>query len=155
VQCPVCDHPDTKVVDARNLRDEPVKRRRRECTECGRRFTTYERIEDLMPVVVKQDGRREVFDPVKVLAGLQKACQKRPVSADAIAAAVRRIEQRVVDSGEREFPSERIGAACVDELRALDPVAWLRFTSVYLKFDTIEQFRTALDEIDDKAAEDS
>jgi transcriptional repressor NrdR len=154
VQCPVCDHPDTKVVDARNLRDEPVKRRRRECTECGRRFTTYERIEDLMPVVVKQDGRREVFDPVKVLAGLQKACQKRPVSADAIAAAVRRIEQRVVDSGEREFPSERIGAACVDELRALDPVAWLRFTSVYLKFDTIEQFRTALDEIDDKAAED-
>ncbi len=155
MQCPVCDHPDTKVVDARNLRDEPVKRRRRECTECGRRFTTYERIEDLMPVVVKQDGRREVFDPVKVLAGLQKACQKRPVSADAIAAAVRRIEQRVVDSGEREFPSERIGAACVDELRALDPVAWLRFTSVYLKFDTIEQFRTALDEIDDKAAEDS
>ena len=154
MQCPVCDHPDTKVVDARNLRDEPVKRRRRECTECGRRFTTYERIEDLMPVVVKQDGRREVFDPVKVLAGLQKACQKRPVSADAIAAAVRRIEQRVVDSGEREFPSERIGAACVDELRALDPVAWLRFTSVYLKFDTIEQFRTALDEIDDKAAED-
>jgi transcriptional repressor NrdR len=154
VQCPVCDHPDTKVVDARNLRDEPVKRRRRECTECGRRFTTYERIEDLMPVVVKQDGRREAFDPVKVLAGLQKACQKRPVSADAIAAAVQRIERLVLDSGEREFPSRDIGKACVDELRALDPVAWLRFTSVYLKFDTIEQFRTALDEIDDKAAED-
>lgn len=155
MQCPVCDHPDTKVVDARNLRDEPVKRRRRRCTECGRRFTTYERIEDLMPVVVKQDGRREPFDPVKVLSGLEKACQKRPVSADVIAAAVRRIERRVVDSGEREFPSERIGKACVDELRVLDPVAWMRFTSVYLKFDTIEQFRTALDEIDDKAAEDS
>jgi transcriptional repressor NrdR len=154
VQCPVCDHPDTKVIDARNLRDEPVKRRRRVCSECGRRFTTYERIEDLMPVVVKRDGRREPFDPVKIVAGLQKACGKQPVSADAIAAAARRIEQRVLDSGEREFPSERIGAACIDELRALDPVAWLRFRSVYLKFETIEQFRAALDEIDDGASED-
>jgi transcriptional repressor NrdR len=151
VHCPFCDHSDTKVIDARNLRDAPVKRRRRECSECGRRFTTYERIEDLMPMVVKRDGRREPFDVMKVVAGLQKACEKRPVSADALADAVQRIERAVIDSGQREIPSVLIGEEALSELRALDPVAWLRFTSVYLNFRTIEEFRTALDEIDDDA----
>jgi transcriptional repressor NrdR len=148
VHCPFCDHPDTKVIDARNLRDAPVKRRRRECSECARRFTTYERIEDLMPMVVKRDGRREPFDRVKLLTGLQKACEKRPVSADAQAEAVQRIERALLDSGEREIPSVRIGEETLAELRDLDPVAWLRFTSVYLNFRTIEEFRTALDDID-------
>ncbi len=147
MRCPFCDHPDTKVVDARNQRDAPVKRRRRECSECARRFTTYERIEDLLPMVVKRDGRREVLDRLKIIAGMQRACEKRPVSADAIDEATQRIERVILDLGLREFPSTRLGDEVRAELRALDPVAWLRFTSVYLNFKTIEDFRKALDEI--------
>ncbi len=148
MHCPFCDHPDTKVIDARNHRDAPVKWRRRSCSECGRRFTTYERIEDLLPIVVKRDGRREEFAHHKVVAGIQRACEKRPVSANDIDAAAHRIERAVIDPGEREVASERIGLEVQAELRDLDPVAWLRFTSVYLKFETIEEFRRALDEID-------
>jgi transcriptional repressor NrdR len=147
MRCPFCDHPDTKVIDARNQRDAAVKRRRRECSECQRRFTTYERIEDLLPMVVKTDGRRELFDRLKVVTGMQKACQKRPVSVDAIEQAVLRIERFVLDSGEREVPSTRIGDEVQAELRVLDPVAWLRFMSVYLNFRTIEDFRKAMGEL--------
>lgn len=148
MHCPFCDHPDTKVIDARNHRDTPVKWRRRNCSECGRRFTTYERIEDLLPIVVKRDGRRETFDRHKVVAGMQKACEKRPISANAVDEAILRVERAVLDLGEREVSAERIGGEVQAELRGLDPVAWLRFTSVYLNFDTIEEFRKALDEID-------
>ena len=148
MHCPFCDHPDTKVIDARNHRDAPVKWRRRSCSECGRRFTTYERIEDLLPIVVKRDGRREPFDRHKVTLGIQKACEKRSVSAHSIDEAVQRIERSVLDAGDREVAAERIGGEVQLELRALDPVAWLRFTSVYLNFETIEEFRKALDEID-------
>src|SRR5262245_25273271 len=148
MRCPFCGHPDTKVIDARNQRDEPGKRRRRECSECGRRFTTYERIEDLLPVVVKRDGRREPFERTKLVIGIQKACEKRPVSADAIEEAVARIERHVLDMGQREVRSTALGDEVRAELRALDPVAWLRFTSVYLNFQTIEEFREALDELD-------
>ncbi len=148
MRCPFCDHPDTKVIDARNQRDAPVKRRRRECSECARRFTTYERIEDLLPMVVKRDGRREAFDRLKVISGMQKACEKRPVSTHAIEECVQRVERAVLDSSEREFDSTRLGEEVRAELRALDPVAWLRFTSVYLNFRTIEEFRSALDEIE-------
>ncbi|MCH6563533.1 MAG: transcriptional repressor NrdR [Myxococcales bacterium] len=148
MRCPFCDHPDTKVIDARNQRDAPVKRRRRECSECARRFTTYERIEDLLPMVVKRDGRREPFDRLKVISGMQKACEKRPVSTQAIEECVQRVERAVLDSSEREFDSTRLGEEVRAELRALDPVAWLRFTSVYLNFRTIEEFRAALDEIE-------
>jgi transcriptional repressor NrdR len=147
MRCPFCDHPDTKVIDARNQRDAAVKRRRRECSECQRRFTTYERIEDLLPMVVKTDGRRELFDRLKIITGMQKACQKRPVSVDAIEQAVQRIERFVLDSGEREVPSQRIGDEVQAELRVLDPVAWLRFMSVYLNFRTIEDFRKAMGEL--------
>jgi transcriptional repressor NrdR len=147
MRCPFCDHPDTKVIDARNQRDAAVKRRRRECSECTRRFTTYERIEDLLPMVVKSDGRRELFDRLKIITGMQKACQKRPVSVDAIEQAVQRIERFVLDSGEREVPSTRIGDEVQAELRVLDPVAWLRFMSVYLNFRTIEDFRKAMGEL--------
>jgi transcriptional repressor NrdR len=136
------------VIDARNQRDAPVKRRRRECSECGRRFTTYERIEDLLPMVVKRDGRREAFDRLKIIGGLQRACEKRPVSADAIEETVQRVERAILDLGEREVSSKSIGDEAQLELRALDPVAWLRFSSVYLGFRTIEEFRDALDEID-------
>ncbi|MCZ6822367.1 MAG: transcriptional regulator NrdR [Deltaproteobacteria bacterium] len=148
MRCPFCDHPDTKVIDARNQRDAPVKRRRRECSECARRFTTYERIEDLLPMVVKRDGRREAFDRLKVMSGIRKACEKRPVSTHAIEECVQRVERAVLDSSEREFDSTRLGEEVRAELRALDPVAWLRFSSVYLNFRTIEEFRTALDEIE-------
>ena len=106
--CPFCDHPDTKVIDARNQRDAPVKRRRRACSECGRRFTTYERIEDLFPMVVKRDGRRETFDRLKVLAGMKKACEKRPVSANAIEEATERIERSVLEfGGESMIPAQK------------------------------------------------
>jgi transcriptional repressor NrdR len=148
VHCPFCDHPDTKVIDARNHRDAPIKRRRRECAECGRRFTTYERIEDLLPLVVKKDGRREPFDRLKIVTGMQKACEKRAVSANQIEEAVQRVERAVLDLGEREVPSERVGDEVSAELRALDPVAWLRFRSVYLNFASLEEFRAALDELE-------
>ena len=150
MRCPFCDHPDTKVIDARNQRDAPVKRRRRECSECGRRFTTYERIEDLLPMVVKRDGRRETFDRMRLVVGIQKACEKLPVSALAIEEAILRIERVILDSGEREVPSTRIGEEVRAELLALNPVAWLRFTSVYLNYHTIEDFRVALDELKER-----
>ena len=148
MHCPRCDHSDTKVIDARNQRDAPVKRRRRECSECGRRFTTYERIEDLLPMVVKRDGRREIFDRGKIIAGIRKACQKRPVSANMIEEATQRVERILLDLGEREIPCVRIGEEVRAELRAIDSVAWIRFSSVYLDFRTIEEFRAALDELD-------
>ncbi len=148
MRCPFCAHPDTKVIDARNQREARVKRRRRECSECARRFTTYERIEDLLPSVVKRDGRRETFDRTKLVTGLQKACEKRPVSTDAVEDCVARIERQVLDLGVREVPSTVIGDEVRAELRGLDPVAWLRFTSVYLNFQTIEEFRSALDELE-------
>ena len=148
MHCPFCAHPDTKVIDARNHRDSPVKWRRRSCSECGRRFTTYERIEDLLPMVLKRDGRREPFERQKVVAGIQKACEKRPISANAVDEAVQRVERSVLDLADKELPAERIGQEVLVELRALDPVAWLRFASVYMNFETIEEFRRALDEID-------
>ena len=153
MHCPFCDHPDTKVIDARNHRDAPVKWRRRACSECGRRFTTYERIEDLLPVVVKRDGRRVPFDRLRVATGIQKACEKRPVSANDMEQAVLRVERAVLDQTGREVSSLRIGEEVRAELRALDPVAWLRFTSVYLNFRSIEEFRAALDEIDSAATD--
>lgn len=148
MRCPFCEHPDTKVIDARSLRDGLVKRRRRECSECTRRFTTYERIEDLLPMVVKKDGRRQLFQRQKILDGIQKACEKRPVSVNAMEEATQRVERAILDLGEREVPSARIGEEVRAELRAIDPVAWLRFTSVYLNFRTIEEFRRALREFD-------
>ena len=146
MHCPFCDHLDTKVIDARNHRDSPVKWRRRECGECGRRFTTYERVEELLPEVVKRDARREPYSRTKLVAGLQRACEKRPVSTSDIEEIVARVERALLELGEREVASERIGAEVRDALRSVDPVAWLRFSSVYLDFGTIEELRAALDE---------
>ena len=134
------------MIDARNQRD--AKWRRRECRECERRFTTYERIEDPLVIIVKRDGRRESFTRTKLASGIHKACEKRPVSSDAVDAAVQRVEHWLLNLGEREVPSEAIGDRVRAELRELDPVAWLRFSSVYLNFRTIDQFRAALDEIE-------
>ena len=144
--CPFCDHTDTKVIDARNHRDQPVKWRRRECTECGRRFTTYERVEEQLPEVVKRDGRREPYQRGKLLAGLQRACGKRPVSAAALDDVVGGVERVLRELGAREVSSEKIGSEARERLRALDPVAWLRFSSVHLDYGTVEELRSALDE---------
>ena len=115
-------------------------RRRRECLGCKRRYTTYERIEENLPMVVKKDNRREPFDRTKILAGLKKACEKRPVSIGALGAAVDRIEKRMQDKGETEVPSRDVGEEVIRELRDLDPVAYVRFASVYREFKDIDQF---------------
>jgi len=155
VRCPFCEHQDTKVVDARNQREAPVKWRRRECGECGRRFTTYERIEDLLPEVIKRDGRREPYSRPKLLSGLQRACEKRPVTSGQIEAILAKVERALLDVGEREVASERIGAEIRESLRELDFVAWLRFSSVYLDFGSIEEIRAALDEYEARCEVDS
>lgn len=128
------------MIDSRTAREGEVIRRRRECLGCKRRYTTYERIEENLPMVVKKDNRREPFDRAKILAGLKKACEKRPVSIGALGAAADRIEKRIQDKGETELPSREIGEEVMIELRELDPVAYVRFASVYREFKDIDQF---------------
>lgn len=140
MKCPFCDQLEDKVIDSRTAREGEVIRRRRECISCRRRYTTYERIEENLPMVVKKDNRREPFDRAKILAGLKKACEKRPVSIGALGAAVDRIEKRIQDRGETEVPSREIGEEVIRELRELDPVAYVRFASVYREFKDIDQF---------------
>jgi transcriptional repressor NrdR len=140
VKCPFCDQLEDKVIDSRTAREGEVIRRRRECLGCKRRFTTYERIEENLPLVVKKDNRREPFDRAKILAGLKKACEKRPVSVGALGAAVDRIEKRIQDMGETEVPSRTVGEEVMRALKELDPVAYVRFASVYREFKDIDQF---------------
>ena len=140
MKCPFCDRIEDKVIDSRTAREGEVIRRRRECLGCKRRYTTYERIEENLPMVVKKDSRREPFDRAKILAGLKKACEKRPVSIGALGAAVDRIEKRIQDKGETELPSRDVGEEVMIELRELDPVAYVRFASVYREFKDIDQF---------------
>jgi transcriptional repressor NrdR len=140
VKCPFCNQLEDKVIDSRTAREGEVIRRRRECLSCKRRYTTYERIEESLPVVVKKDNRREPFDRGKILAGIKKACEKRPVSIGALNAAVDRIEKRVQDKGETEIPSRALGEEIMRELRELDSVAYVRFASVYKEFKDIDQF---------------
>jgi len=144
VKCPFCDHLDDKVVDSRLAREGQLIRRRRECLSCKRRYTTYERIEETQPVVVKKDGRRELFDRQKILAGLKKACEKRPIKTDDIEAVTDRIEKRVQDKCYTEVPSRTIGEEIMRELRDLDQVAYVRFASVYRDFKDIDQFMNEL-----------
>jgi transcriptional repressor NrdR len=144
LRCPYCQHLDDKVIDSRLARDGDVIRRRRECLRCERRFTTYERVEEVMPVVIKKDGRREPFDRQKIAAGIQRACEKRPVSADAVEEVVRRIETEMQESGEREIPSSRIGERVMAALKDLDEVAYVRFASVYRRFQDLNDFMLEL-----------
>jgi transcriptional repressor NrdR len=134
MRCPFCQAIDDKVVDTRPSDNDQVIRRRRECTNCTRRFTTYERVEEMFPLVVKKDARREPFDRSKLLAGLQKACEKRAVSSEALAAEVDLIERSLVEMGVKEVPSSTLGDASLAALKRLDDVAYLRFASVYLSF---------------------
>jgi len=140
VRCPFCGHPEDRVVDSRELAEGAQVRRRRECISCGRRFTTYERVEEVPALVVKRDGRREPYDRSKVLSGLLRACEKRPVTMRQVEEAADAVEAAVNRKDEREIRSEEIGQILMKRLRELDQVAYVRFASVYRRFEDIEQF---------------
>ncbi|HLG22845.1 MAG TPA: transcriptional regulator NrdR [Candidatus Manganitrophaceae bacterium] len=144
MQCPFCDHIEDKVVDSRLSKEGEVIRRRRECLNCQRRFTTYERVEEIFPMVIKKDGRREPFDRQKILSGLKKACEKRPVSVDLLESVVTRIEKKVQELGETEVESRAIGEEVMRQLHELDQVAYVRFASVYREFKDVNQFMSEL-----------
>jgi transcriptional repressor NrdR len=147
VKCPFCAEVENKVIDSRLSNQGAVIRRRRECFGCQRRFTTYERVEEILPMVVKKDGRRESFDRVKVLEGLKLACNKRPVSSEQLEELVDGIERKLQDMGEKEVPSSVIGEAVMRELARLDEVAYVRFASVYRSFKDLGEFMSELKEL--------
>ena len=144
MKCPFCDELEDKVVDSRMAKEGEVIRRRRECLGCKRRYTTYERVEEILPVVVKKDGRRESFDRTKILAGLKKACEKRPISTATIETVTDRIEKRIQEMGETEIESRIVGEELMKELHQMDQVAYVRFASVYREFKDIDQFMDEL-----------
>jgi len=148
LKCPFCGHLDSKVIDSRLGAGGDVTRRRRECEDCGRRFTTYERVEEVLPLIVKKDGRREGFDRGKVLAGLRRACEKRPVALERIEAVVDAIERALMETGEKEVPSQLVGEKVMAELRTLDEIAYVRFASVYRRFEDIAELRAELERIE-------
>ena len=145
MRCPYCGHLEDKVVDSREAQDGQATRRRRECLGCARRFTTYERIEDVLPQVVKKDGRREAFDRAKIVDGVATACQKRPVSTEQIEALVSEVERQVQETGEREIKTSAVGEAVMQRLRKLDEVAYVRFASVYRAFRDVGEFMSELE----------
>ena len=147
MKCPFCTDLDNKVIDSRLSKDGTVVRRRRECISCHRRFTTHERVEDIMPVVIKKDGRREIFDKSKMLSGVQKACSNRPVSMDDIEDLVDRVERYFQDRGDKEINCTEVGEIVMRELHQLDEVAYVRFASVYRQFKDINDFMTEVKEL--------
>jgi transcriptional repressor NrdR len=147
VKCPYCGHLGDKVVDSRESKEGDAIRRRRECLECGRRFTSYERIDEIPYMVVKKDGRRERFDRQKLVEGLLKACEKRPVRVAALESIADRIEASLQERPEREMATEEIGRQVMQELKQLDKVAFVRFASVYRNFRDIDEFTTELNEL--------
>jgi transcriptional repressor NrdR len=144
VKCPFCDELEDKVVDSRMAKEGELIRRRRECLGCKRRYTTYERVDEILPMVVKKDARRESFDRSKILAGLKKACEKRPISTATIESVTDRIEKRIQEMGETEIESRVVGEELMKELHQLDQVAYVRFASVYREFKDIDQFMDEL-----------
>jgi len=150
LRCPFCQHMDDRVIDSRLSKEGDMIRRRRECTHCLRRFTTYERVEETLPLVIKKDGRRENFDRGKILAGLHKACEKRPISVEVLEKLVDRIEQKLHESGEREIPSRVVGEQIMQELQNLDEVAYVRFASVYRSFKDVNEFMNEVKELLEK-----
>ena len=147
MRCPFCAHIEDKVVDSREGKEGLVIRRRRECLSCGRRFTSYERIDEIPFMVVKKDGTREPYDRNKVLGGLRKACEKRPVSPAALEQVADEIEQMLQESAEREISTARIGEKVTERLRELDKVAYVRFASVYRQFEDVDQFMKVLNDL--------
>ena len=148
MKCPFCADLASKVIDSRTSSQGDVIRRRRECEACARRFTTYERVEEVLPFVVKKDLRREMYDRQKHLGGIRKACDKRPVPLDRIEATVDQLERELIDSGEKEVTSEALGARVMNHLRKLDEIAYVRFASVYRRFRDLEEFREELDALE-------
>jgi transcriptional repressor NrdR len=140
VKCPFCKALDNKVIDSRLSKEGDMIRRRRQCLVCQRRFTTYERVEEILPLVIKKNGTREPFDRNKILAGLKKACEKRPISIEVIEEVADRIERHFQELGEKEIPSSDIGEMVMEALYQLDDVAYVRFASVYRQFKDISQF---------------
>ncbi|TRZ97971.1 MAG: transcriptional repressor NrdR [Nitrospiraceae bacterium] len=140
MRCPFCSHVEDKVVDSRMAKEGEAIRRRRECLGCKRRFTTYERVDEILPMIIKKDGRREPFDRAKVLAGLKRACEKRPISMATLETVADRIEKRIQERGEAEVPCRVVGEEVMAELHQLDQVAYVRFASVYREFKDVEQF---------------
>ena len=147
MRCPFCAHVEDKVVDSRESKDGDSIRRRRECLSCGRRFTSYERIDEIPFMVVKKDGRRETFDRGKILAGLFRASEKRPISVNQLEAVAEEVEKSVQDSLDREMPTTKIGQMIMQRLKALDKVAYVRFASVYLEFEDVSAFMTELKDL--------
>ncbi len=150
MKCPYCSNLSDRVVDSRESREGSVVRRRRECLRCGRRFTTYERIDEIPQMVVKKDGGRERFDRNKVLTGLLKACEKRPISVSQLEAVVDKVEKYVQENADGETTTREIGRIVMAELKNLDKVAYLRFASVYLEFDDVSQFMTEINGLFEK-----
>ena len=150
MKCPYCNHSETRVVDSRLSRGSNSIRRRRECENCSRRFTTYERIEEQLPLVKKRDRRREPYSREKVIRGIKIACQKRPVSIYDIEAVAERIEQKLRALGEKEIESREIGMCVMEELKKLDKVAYVRFASVYKNFEDIDEFRAEVETLKDE-----
>ena len=147
MRCPFCSQIEDKVVDTRPSDNDNVIRRRRECAGCGRRFTTYECIDEVLPLVIKKDGRREPFDRTKILGGLKKACSKRPVPVEVIEKATDQIERTLEESGEKELPSSRIGDAVMAALHDIDDVAYVRFASVYRSFRDVNELMAELKQL--------
>jgi transcriptional repressor NrdR len=144
VKCPFCSFSDDKVIDSREGRTGDLIRRRRECLQCGRRFTTYERIDEIPYMVIKKDGRRERFDRQKILHGLLKSCEKRPVAMPKLEALVNEVERFVHDAPERERRTDELGELLMTRLKKLDKVAYVRFASVYLDFKDVKEFMSEL-----------
>lgn len=147
MRCPFCHATESRVIDSRVSKDGNIIRRRRECLKCLRRFTTYERVEEMMPLVVKKDGRRESYDRVKIVNGLKRACEKRPVSINTIETIADRIERTLQERGDKEIQSSVIGEAAMRELHDIDQVAYVRFASVYRSFKDINEFMVELEEL--------
>jgi transcriptional repressor NrdR len=147
MKCPYCGYKEDKVVDSRATQEEAAVRRRRECLKCGKRFTTYEYVEEVSLMVIKKDGRREPFDRKKILSGIMKACEKRPVSIEKMEDIVIFVERAVQKKSDREVSSTRIGELVMEKLKALDDVAYVRFASVYRQFKDVGQFIMELKDI--------
>jgi len=147
MNCPYCGFKDDKVVDSRATAEDSAIRRRRECLKCGQRFTTYEYIEDVSLMVIKKDGRRQSLDRKKILTGIMKACEKRPISIDKMEEIATSVERAIHKKSDREVSSRLIGELVMEKLKQLDDVAYVRFASVYRRFQDVSQFMKALDEI--------
>jgi transcriptional repressor NrdR len=148
MRCPACNQDDDRVIESRTIDDGTTVRRRRECSACSRRFTTYERVEGEEQLrVAKRDGRTQAFDRAKMLHGMVVACEKRPVATEALEAAANRVQRKLLDEGGREVPSRRVGELVMEELRRLDQVAYVRFASVYRQFKDLDEFLAEVQQV--------